>query len=466
MKNNSRIKERILPLLLALLLIAGCTQSPKATLTADAAHPQGVAATPVAAAQTGSTIKALGSVRPAQTLGLSFIAGGPVKAVSARLGMEVKAGDLLVELDTTTLQLELENAQAQVDIQQAVLDALLNGPSQVEIDRAETAHAQQVVQAEIALRMAQLQLEQAKLSDPAAGIALAQAGQTQLDLQLAQAQANSPQAEVPVAQINLARAQDALATAQNEYKKALDRPWEPQEVRDALAKSVQQAQWDVQIAQAQLGAAQSAQHAYALGLDLLAAQGDTIAVQLGQALDAQAVYTVTLSLLAARVEQARQDLNALNAWVDPLLDPPSPEVVVQAQARLRQAELAVEQVQWQMARAEIRAPFDGVVSAVHVHVGEWAAAGMPAVEVLDVTRWTVETRNVSELNIGKIKAGQEAEVQILALGNRVVHGQVESISPVAVVQQGDTTYTLLIALESTDLNLRPGMNAQIEIVIE
>jgi hypothetical protein len=43
---------------------------------------------------------------------------------------------------------------------------------------------------------------------------------------------------------------------------------------------------------------------------------------------------------------------------------------------------------------------------------------------------------------------------------------VAAISPVAVVQQGDTTYTLMIELEPTDLNLRPGMNAQVEILAE
>jgi hypothetical protein len=57
-------------------------------------------------------------------------------------------------------------------------------------------------------------------------------------------------------------------------------------------------------------------------------------------------------------------------------------------------------------------------------------------------------------------------VQILALGSASVQGQVEAISPVAVVQQGDTTYTLWIALEPAELALRPGMNAQLEIEIE
>jgi hypothetical protein len=34
------------------------------------------------------------------------------------------------------------------------------------------------------------------------------------------------------------------------------------------------------------------------------------------------------------------------------------------------------------------------------------------------------------------------------------------------VQQGDTTYTVFIELEPTDLNLRPGMNAEVAILTE
>lgn len=464
MKCTSYATRLLHTLFLALLLVVGCNKSPQATPAADVDNPLALSAT-TAEVQSGGRIKALGTVRPARALQLSFGASGPIKTMLAHEGVVVQAGDLLAELDTAALQLELGSAQAQVAIQEAALDALRKGPSQADIARAEAEHAQQVAQATTALQVAQLDLEQARLSDPDASIALARAQQAQLELQLAQARAGSPQAEVTVAQVNLARAQSVLDAAQDEYRRALDRPWEPQEVRDALAKGIQQAEWEVEIAQSRLGAAQSARRAHELGLDLLAAQGATIEAQLAQALDAQAAYTVTLSLLAVRVEQAQQDLGALNAWANPLLDPPSPEAVAQAQARLRQAELAVEQVQWQMERAEIRAPFGGIISAVYLSSGEWATAGAPGVEILDTARWVVETRNVSELSIGKVRVGQEAEVQILALDNEVVRGQVDTISPVAVVQQGDTTYTLVIELESTDLNLRPGMNVQVEIQV-
>jgi HlyD family secretion protein len=86
------------------------------------------------------------------------------------------------------------------------------------------------------------------------------------------------------------------------------------------------------------------------------------------------------------------------------------------------------------------------------------------VELLDTTRWYVETRNVGELNIGRVRVGQEVLVRVNAFQEETLRGRVATISPVAVVQQGDTTYTLTIELEPTDLNLRPGMTVQVEIL--
>jgi len=53
-----------------------------------------------------------------------------------------------------------------------------------------------------------------------------------------------------------------------------------------------------------------------------------------------------------------------------------------------------------------------------------------------------------------------------AFRGETLHGRVVTVSPVAVVQQGDTTYTLTIELEPTDLDLQPGMTAQVDIVTD
>jgi len=51
-----------------------------------------------------------------------------------------------------------------------------------------------------------------------------------------------------------------------------------------------------------------------------------------------------------------------------------------------------------------------------------------------------------------------------AFRDKSLTGHVTEIAPEAVVQQGDVTYTLIIKLAPTDLNLRPGMTVQVEIM--
>ena len=91
---------------------------------------------------------------------------------------------------------------------------------------------------------------------------------------------------------------------------------------------------------------------------------------------------------------------------------------------------------------------------------------MPVIELLDTSGWLVETKNVGELQIGRVQVGQEAKVKVNAFQNESFTGRVISIAPDAVVQQGDITYTLIIELEPTDQNLRPGMTARIEILMD
>jgi multidrug resistance efflux pump len=444
---------------LGLLLMTGCNSQSQPTVVPGAT----AVASSDTSVQIGNGIKALGTIRPAQILQLGFGAGAPVRSMSARLGKEVRAGDVLAELDTGALALELESAEQEVVVSQAALDRLLSGPNAMDIERAEADHALQVADAEAALQMARQRLAQAQCQDHTSDVAIARAGVEQSQVQRTQARANSPSADVAVARVNVEQAQDALAAARDEYRKALDRPWEPQEIRDALSKAVQRAEWEAKAAQARLEGAQRAEQAHALGLEALALAGDMAEARLVQALDAQAAYSETLAFLAAEVTLAELHLDKLNAWTNPLLDPPAAEEVTQAQARLRQAELAVEQLHWQIDRAVLRAPFDGTISAVYLHPGEWAAAGVPILEIVDTGRWYVETRNVGELAIGRVHVGQQAIVEVLALDKAELKGTVATISPIAVVQQGDTTYTLSIDLEPTDLNLRPGMNVQVEI---
>ena len=170
-------------------------------------------------------------------------------------------------------------------------------------------------------------------------------------------------------------------------------------------------------------------------------------------------YAVSVANAEAQLAQAQLTLYEAQ-------HPVTPESLTLAQLDVDRVQQTLETAQADLAQATLLAPFDGVVSAVPASVGEWATPGVTVVELLDVSRWRIETKNVGELQIARVRVGQEVQVRVNAFNDETLHGRVATISPVAVVQQGDTTYTLMIELDSTDLNLRPGMTAQVEIVIE
>jgi multidrug resistance efflux pump len=601
-------------LVLVVLLTAGCQDKATPTATATTPTPSASGSVPYGAAA-ADHITALGTIRPAQTLQLSFSASGPVHRVPVRLGTEVKEGELLATLDTAALELELQSAQQEVALRQAALDGLISGSSAMLVARAEAEHAQQVAQAEIALQVAQWELDEAEkalerqIAQVELDLAAAQARLTQAEeanadaiaqaeLDLAAAQAQLTQAKeanadaiaqakwtLQIAQVNMEEAKKAnerqlaevqrtlevaqigLAQLQEEpdaveiellrlnWERAKNNLWSAQLERDAVkgrqgTPGYVRDQVDIAVSNAEIAVREAElHHQQALqttvteddirlqqievegakatlerlqegvdpslaievertqqeldrlkeGVDPLLSIGVQqaqqelarlkkgadpllpIGVQQAQkGLDwlkedmaplladegNQPQTGGAVAALEAEVELAQLQLEALQAWENPYLDPAPPEEIAQARARLRQAELSVAQLELQLQGAELRAPFDGVVSAVYLRPGEWALPGTPVVEIIDTTHWYVETRNVSELTIGQVQVGQEAQVQVLALRGETLRGHVATISPVAVVQQGDTTYTLMIKLEPTDLNLRPGMNAQVEILSE
>jgi len=113
----------------------------------------------------------------------------------------------------------------------------------------------------------------------------------------------------------------------------------------------------------------------------------------------------------------------------------------------------------------IKAPFYGTVSSIYLDQHEWASPGQAVIELQDMSRWRIETKNVSELEIGRVTVGQEVLTAVNAFQDWPLTGHVIEIVPEAVVQQGDVTYTLIIELAPTDLNLRPGMTVQVEIMV-
>ncbi len=95
-------------------------------------------------------------------------------------------------------------------------------------------------------------------------------------------------------------------------------------------------------------------------------------------------------------------------------------------ARVKAAEAALGLARLQLSYTKIWAPEDGVISKLAVREGQLVAAGQPVAELVPVESYVVA--NFKETQVGTMRAGQPAEVQIDAFPGRTFEGKVESLS--------------------------------------
>ncbi len=435
--------------------LVGCGATPK---------PQAGNETPVVVVKSDAdTIIAEGVVTPARSSYLYFKLPGEVVEILAQVGDTVDAGAPLMRLDTAELLLSLRNAELSVAAQQAALEQLKKGASDRVIARADKANADQIAQAQVALRAKQLQFEQAQAEDPAIGVRAAQAGVDQLQYRLAQTRAQDPAPAVVIAQVGLERARIALNDTQNEYNKALDRPWEDQQIRDGWAKRLEQAQLDYRLAQAQLDNARNSQTAFQLGLSVMAAQVQEAETRLAQARVAQQTYSTTLALLQAEVDAARLQLESLQSWDNPYRDEASPEEIARIEALLAQAQVAVETIRLKLDDATLLAPFAGTVVDVQAEIGDQVNVGQVVVILATLDALEIHTKDLTELDVARVAVGQSAILTVDALPGREFRAAVTEIGLQGKDYRGDVVYEVVLIPDQPIAALRWGMTALVKI---
>ncbi len=436
MKGAPRVRRLIL--LFLVVVAAGCEE--EAVPSSPANDPPAAVATAPGAAETGH-LPALGTVLPARTVGLGFTVGGLVQAVYVELGQEVRAGELLASLDTADLELDVREAEEALALSRARLDQARATPRAFGVAVAEAEYRRALAQHEALLAGPRREDMVAAQADHQAALARYQ-----------QIVSGATPEELIAAGAVVDKAEVAVQRAQAAYDLVAGRP----DVGASLqAAALHEATVDYEAAKAQYERLKD----LPTQADLEEARAQLAHAQARLEL-AQAGPTegeVAASAAAIAVAQAQLALARVG---------PAPEDVAVAEAQVQQCLTALERAKQALLQSQLLAPFDGTISAVYLHQGEGAGPGVPVVELLDTSRWWVQTRNVGELSIARVRTGQQALVRVLAFRDWELSGQVFAISPVAVVQQGDTTYTVFVELESTELDLRPGMNAEVQIATD
>jgi len=178
-----------------------------------------------------------------------------------------------------------------------------------------------------------------------------------------------------------------------------------------------------------------------------------------------AVAGAEAALRAAQVEAELQRYShkELNAAGKAIYVTGPPEVRQVADARVAQAQAALEVAQGQLAEATLRAPYDGTVVEIKTIRGEFAEPGQVVLTFGDLDHLIVETTDLSERDVTRVRVGQSATVYIEALDEELM-GTVTSIAPLAESLGGDVVYRVTLALSAQPVDLLWGMSAEIVII--
>lgn len=129
-------------------------------------------------------------------------------------------------------------------------------------------------------------------------------------------------------------------------------------------------------------------------------------------------------------------------------------------------EKQVEQYQKQLEKAYLKAPLDGIVTAVNFEKGDTYTQGA-IITIQDCSSYEIKAE-IGEYDISDIQLGQKVLIKTDATRDEELEGTVVFISPTATKNAGSSnvTYTIRISIDTPNERLRLDMSASLSIIIE
>ncbi len=140
----------------------------------------------------------------------------------------------------------------------------------------------------------------------------------------------------------------------------------------------------------------------------------------------------------------------------------------QAQANVMIKQGALDRAKTDLDHCKITSPIDGTVISRSVDVGQTVAASLAAPVIFtianDLAKMQIDT-NLAEADVGAIEQGQSVDFTVDAFPARTFHGQVVQVRNAPTTVQNVVTYDTVIGVNNQDLKLKPGMTANVSIVV-
>ena len=136
--------------------------------------------------------------------------------------------------------------------------------------------------------------------------------------------------------------------------------------------------------------------------------------------------------------------------------------------RCKSSRPAWRRAQINLNHCTITSPVNGIVISRSVDVGETVAASLNAPVLFtvanDLAKMQIDA-SVAEGDVGELVNGQTVNFTVDAYPYRTFHGMVAQVRNSPVTVQNVVTYDTVVSVNNDDLKLKPGMTANLSIVI-
>ena len=414
------------------------------------------------------TVEVTGLVESADSMKVtSSLAAYEMQTINVKAGDKVEAGQVLGTVDVEDLLLDVQKAEASLNINDQTTGLTLNSTQQEYEDfkaDLENNMNSSINNAQTNVDNALTTLNDAKKAYNEALEDMDQ-GENETIKKAQKAVDNARKAYRDASDTSDSYDLDNLKSELSEALAALASAEDAKQPTKALEMQVSALQSQISAASSLKGSSDSAYDAYKEAKDALADAVKAADKQLESYLDAvdkaQTAYDNAEKNLTIAKRNAQQQLKT---YEDSLT-----KTQLSASDPSRQIEL--QKLKKQLNEAEITAPISGTVTAVNVEVGDKASGVLFVIENADALK--INTA-IKEYDLMSVQNGMKAIISADAIPNEKYNGKVSFIAPAAKkaadgsTKSGSSSVEFESEIDVTDTktDLRIGMNAKVNIIVE
>ncbi|MDE2001671.1 MAG: HlyD family efflux transporter periplasmic adaptor subunit [Patescibacteria group bacterium] len=176
-----------------------------------------------------------------------------------------------------------------------------------------------------------------------------------------------------------------------------------------------------------------------------------------------------LSDLSGYTSKANGDLSSLLSSQTTIQN--DTQAVANADLDLQSQQLSLTQKQNALADAKaaladyyVYAPFDGTIAQVDVK--KLDSVGSGTVIATLITHQKIAEVSLNEVDVSKVAVGQKVTLTFDAIDGLSIAGTVSQIDTIGTVSQGVVTYNVQIAFDTQDTRVKPGMSVNATIITD